>query len=233
MDDCVLPPEILLIISKFTSFATTHSLTQTCKWMREHIIFYNIPVWLHHRLTACIVLRYPNIESLSLRYNKKIDVSCVKELKNLKYLDAFSSEIRDEDIKGLSLTHLRVSYCNNITNDAIARQQNLKLLDISYCWRITDEALLSLLSLTHLYVGYNHNITDRSIRELKNIRYLNLYANSRITDNGVSRLENLEEIELTHCDKITPVGLRKLPKLRRILTINCRHFDNGVIMSSP
>ncbi|KAF2338709.1 leucine-rich repeat domain-containing protein [Flavobacterium ginsenosidimutans] len=158
---------------------------------------------------------------LNLSYNNITDLSALKNLKSLKYLQLESNEISDitaiKDLASITLLNLsynNISDCSALTNFKNITDLNLEtnvITDISFLKnlikieslnltsnRITDLSVLKYLkAITDLSLGYNEVIDFSILKELVTLTSLNV-SNNFIDDYSfLKKLSNLSFLNIS------------------------------------
>lgn len=153
------------------------------------------------------------------------DLSRLRELTSLKYVDVAASDVSDEMMREIwrldSLEELRLDDNDQITDAAlehIGRMRSLKRLNVS-ATSITDDGLKSLRHLENLeeLCVWHTEIGDQGVShlaELPSLRLLDL-SFTKITDDALLHLREFDRLEdLTLSG--TSIGDKNLVQLREI-----------------
>jgi hypothetical protein len=207
-----------------------------------------IPLNLVDDTLSELVVNYPNITNLSLKFCEKITDSgtaCLTKLSSLKCLDFnYCHKLSDASLAHLSrlsnLESLNLETCNQITDLGLHQLRvmtTLKYLDLGFC-NITDKGIAHLNGLTNL-VDLNLckcTISNDSINhliKLTNLNKLSLYGASDISNKNIvllNTLTKLNNLDLGYC-KLKNKGLSQLSRLNLsfLSLYECRHLtDEGM-----
>jgi len=175
-----------------------------------------LAIWHQKRLRLPALLsKFQRLEKLVLPSNQISDISGIKELKGLTYLDLTSNQIRDisslKELKGLTKLTL---YNNQISDiSSLKGLKGLTYLDL-YNNRISDiSSLKELKRLTKLTL-YNNQISDiSSLKELKGLTSLILY-NNQISD--ISSLKELKRLTTLYLNSNQISDISSLKELKNL-----------------
>jgi len=136
------------------------------------------------------------LQELILKQNGIDDISALKKLVNLTWLDiSGNKEITDiSSVQDMAALKRFIASHNSIDNaDAIAGLENLEYLDLSYN-QITSLPDMSKLKKVYFFDASHNQITDVSVLSgMQELRVLNLSGNTGITD--IRPLANLLKLE--------------------------------------
>ena len=136
------------------------------------------------------------LQELILKQNGIDDISALKKLINLTWLDiSGNKEIKDiSSVQDMAALKRFIASHNSIDNaDAIADLENLEYLDFSYN-QITSLPDMSKLKKVYFFDASHNQITDVSVLSgMQELRVLNLSGNTGITD--IRPLANLLKLE--------------------------------------
>lgn len=177
-----------------------------------------------------INLRYVN----KFTYNHKFSVYINKEYQ-IKFIEAniFNCKgISSIDLRKITFDVKDVEYLSIITNNqlisnrAIYRYYNLKILVCGYHTKLHDAAIMFLDNLEVLS-SYSVVFSDYAIQNLKKIKVLKCIQGDFITDNGIKRLTTLTVLVCSR--HITDEGLKNLINLKTLyLHENTKITDTGL-----
>jgi len=91
---------------------------------------------------------------------------------------------------------LRISWCDNITNEGLKYTPNVTCLKLQDFSCISNKGLKHIPNLSKLVLKGNENITDEGLKYLHNLTYLDLSWNRNITNEGLKYVPNLSELKL-------------------------------------
>ena len=158
-----------------------------------------------------IVASLKNVTQLKLSYGliyNRLHIESLTNLHSLKIVSTGQNLEMNSIINLTSLTTLKISHCNNITDKEISYLPNLINLCIDHCKNI--ENLNYLMKLEKLSLCYSNQIND--ISKLTSLYKLSLEGSDSIIH--ISKLSNLKYLKLKHCRNIGSFnGLNKLIRL--------------------
>ena len=188
------------------------------------IDFYHMNNKYLNALTDEIIINYPNLQKLNIKYNPKCTKN-VMYLTNLSELNCSSvrskpCNLAEEQIKYLNLTKLKMQGNVNIEN--LNHLTNLRTLNCNFSI-ITDDSIKNL-DLMKLSVKGNFKI--KNISAMTNLKSLNCGWFSHITEDGIKNLK------LTKLDIVDNVNIKNLNHLTSIKSLKCGQFHSTSDLSN-
>ena len=152
-----------------------------------------------------------------------LHVTSFTHMTNLKRLSIQGSDcsVKNDDIRGLDLTYLDISFNTSIT-DLSFLAKSLKQL-IAPDTLINDHTI-DCLDLTHLDISGARNV--RSIDHMTNLVSLKINNESQISDKSIKKLLNLVELQTRDNKNITDVN--HLTKLKILHACRSGITDSGI-----
>jgi hypothetical protein len=140
-----------------------------------------------------------NLIYLNLDSNKVSDVSQLKDLKNLTYLNLSLTQVSDvsalKDLKNLTSLDLSSTQVSDVS--ALKDLKNLTSLNL-WGTQVSDvSALKDLKNLTYLYLSSTQVSDVSALKDLKNLTYLYLKYTQVSDVSGLKDLKNLNELYLS------------------------------------
>lgn len=188
------PEEIVIYIALFVEAGDLVRLSLTCKDLHARVLpgVFKVNQQLFTKLIDLYnsEAKLEGINNLISKYGKLIT-----EL-DLSGWGRNGRLLTDTQLSELSnITHLNLSFNENITDDIVSKLTNITFLSLYYNPKITNKSLSGLTNLRSLDLSGNHNITDYALIGLTNLTFLNISFNENITNNCVSRLTNLVSLD--------------------------------------
>lgn len=153
---------------------------------------------------------------------------------SLTELDLSRCTITDDalvHLKHLENLHTLKLNCCTINGSGLEYLRGLGItsLDLSMCNNIEFKYLEQLEKLSCLFLGGPH-VTDATLQSLpENLSALYLYACNNVTDQGLQYLpQSLTKLELYHCRRVTSDGLRYLSNLTELYLLSCNMNSKGI-----
>lgn len=158
-------------------------------------------------------------------------IKCLTQLETLN-ITVYHNEKRDiigtgfanlQQLKSLSVGEMGMT---DVGFKYLAPIKTLKTLKISGCENITDEGLEYLSHLETLDISYSKNISGSGFKNFQQLKSLRLY-DTNVTDIGFEYLTQLESLDYEKCVNITGIGLCHLRQLKTLRVHNTTIMDVG------